>query len=154
MYLQTHLDHAIVIGSNSSSYSWNASNFPASGYTYNMTWLGVYPNITSSSYTLSGFKINDNLPISYVAILSASAITGTFTLVLDSNSSIIYAAFSIILLSQCNSGIVYMKRVRIIHPIQSTSTPSSINWFGIIHNRNSTSALLHSFVFPIPVTIL
>ena len=43
-------------------------------------------------------------PLSFTATLTANPTGGTFTYIPDSVSSIVYAAFSIILISTCNSG--------------------------------------------------
>jgi len=45
-----------------------------------------------------------NKPLSFTVRLIATSTGGTLTYVPDSVSSIVYAAFSIILISTCNSG--------------------------------------------------
>jgi len=49
-----------------------------------------------------------NKPLSFYGILNVNPTGGTFTYVPESTSSIIYAAFSIILGSSCNSDTLYM----------------------------------------------
>jgi len=79
------------------------------GYPFPLTWGNIYPNLTSSSYVLSGIKMGDiNKPLSFTATLSANPTGGTITYIPDTVSSVMYAAFSIILLSSCNSGIIHM----------------------------------------------
>jgi hypothetical protein len=67
------------------------------------------------------------MPLSYTATLTANPTNGVFTFILDSHSSIVYAAFSIVLLSSCNSGIIYLQRfciytlIQLIRPLLSTA---------------------------------
>jgi len=80
------------------------------GYPFPLTWWNTYPNLTSSSYALSGLKMGDiNIPFSFTATLSANPTGGIMTYIPDSVSSIVYAAFSIILISSC-SGTIYMQQ--------------------------------------------
>jgi hypothetical protein len=82
---------------------------PSAGYPFSLAWRNVYPNLVSSSYALSGLKIAEpNKPLSFAATLVSTATGATFTYIPDTVSSIVYAAFSIILVSNCNSGTFYM----------------------------------------------
>jgi len=79
------------------------------GYPFTLAWGNTYPNLTSYSYALSGLKMGEiNKPHSFTATLSANPTGGTLTYIPDSVSSIVYAVFSIILVSTCNSGTLYM----------------------------------------------
>ena len=58
-----------------------------------------------------------NVPLSFIATLTANPTGGTFTYIPELVSSIIYAAFSIILVSSCSSGTLYMERFSTSLPI-------------------------------------
>ena len=78
------------------------------GYPFSLAWGNTYPSLIYSSYAISGVKMGDpNKPLSFTARFNANPTGGVFTFVPESVSSVIYAAFSIILVSRCN-GTLYM----------------------------------------------
>jgi hypothetical protein len=93
---------------NTSSTSILPTTPPSAGHPFSIAWRNVYPNLVSSSYVLSGLKIDANKPLSFTATLISTTTGGIFTYILDTVSSIVYAAFSIILVSKCKSGTFYM----------------------------------------------
>jgi hypothetical protein len=108
VYTYIKLDQAVLWG-NTSSTSILPTTPPSAGYPFSLAWRNVYPNIVSSSYALSGFKIAElNKPLGFTATLVTTATGGTFTYIPDAVSSIVYAVFSIVLVSNCNSGTFYM----------------------------------------------
>jgi hypothetical protein len=89
--------------------STTTSTFPyIGGYLFHLTWYYIYPNITASSYAISGIKMGiPNMPLSYTVNLTVNPTGGIFTFILDAHSSIVYAGFSIVLVSSCNNGIIH-----------------------------------------------
>ena len=109
--LHYNLNQTVLWGNTSSTIK-PPTNPQSTGYPFTLAWGNTYPNLTSSSYAISGVKMGEpNKPLSLTAILNANPTGGTFTYIPDSVSSIIYTAFSIILVSSCSSGTVYMERL-------------------------------------------
>ena len=108
MYLQFNLDQTVLWGNTSSAVNLPTTS-PTTGYPFTLTWANTHLNLISSSYALSGVKMVDvNKPLSFTATLNANPMGGIFTYIPDSVSSIVYAAFSIVLINSCNSGTLYM----------------------------------------------
>ena len=108
MYFHFNLDQTVLWGNTSSTIK-PPTTPQAVGYPFALAWGNTYPNLISSSYAISGVKIGKiNKPHSFTATLNANPTGGTFTYIPESVSSIVYAAFTFILVSKCSSGTLYM----------------------------------------------